>query len=194
MTINYPLGSIKIKALGSYAWRWLTDNVKPEPEPEPKEGEFYIPKPRMSFNLKTEKVEELEINVDWVSHGNYAVHGASVNFSTWVDFEPSHFDEIIQAFETARNVPRTLVEIFKPFWEGIVPPRGMCFWAHQSRCFVFDKDAFVIHQMGAAAFHGNYPTMNGGREMIFAIDDFKKIRDIALSDKNCRPFHCVTIS
>jgi hypothetical protein len=58
-----------------------------------------------------------EYHLDYVSHGNYAVH--SKNYNAYINLEYDHFGDILNSFKSA-TVPSGRT----PFWTGIVPPRG----------------------------------------------------------------------
>src|ERR1700677_4484507 len=65
------------------------------------------------FNINDETVK---IKLDWVTHGNFAIH----TDDDYLSLEVQHFKEILDSF---RDAPKPSKRI--PFWKGDIPARGM---------------------------------------------------------------------
>lgn len=165
--------------------------------------------PRMKWNEEKQKYEDdfslVPTSVDWVSHGNYALHQPVDDKSLredknkkflpmiWMELEEEYFDQILEAIKE-KSLPTTPIEIFEPFWKAVLPARGMHFFETQLRAYFLDtkKNAFVFHQQtnNLTFYRTPSPIIE---QMAFSVKDFKKIRDIALDKKAKRPVHYCAI-
>jgi hypothetical protein len=150
-----------------------------------------------------EKSDDLvSTRVEWVSHGNYAIlqplddftikeEGRKFSPYTWFDMEREYFDEILKAVEE-KGLPETVEGLFEPFWKAVLPARGLHFYETQLRAYFWGrkKDAFVIHQQT----YGRGQLSNKIEQIGFYVEDFRKIRDVALNSDRWRRVHYCKVS
>jgi hypothetical protein len=162
--------------------------------------------PRKKFNKETQKFEDdfslIETSVEWVSHGNYALHQKkddyelskdNFNVFLWFEMEQEYFDQILAALES-QPLPVNTTDLFEPFWKAVLPPRGMHFYETQIRAYFRDseKNSFIMHQQSCLLSLGltGYCPAPLIAQMGFTVEDFKKVRDVALTANAEKPFHC----
>jgi len=160
---------------------------------------------RRKFNEETQKYEDdfdpIKTKIEWVSHGNYALiqpkddkelrENKNSIFMPyiWIDMEEEYFDQILKAIEE-KPIPTTAEEVFEPFWKAVLPPRGMHFMESQLRAYFWGKKkkGFILHQQHNNPWLGGMPCTQID-EMGFNLEDFKKVRDVALNSKAEKPVH-----
>jgi hypothetical protein len=105
----------------------------------------------------------------------------------YIEIETEYFDQIIEAFES-KEIPS---DRFEPFWKALMPLRGMDIVSKELRVYFFgNKQGLAIHEITLNPFTG-IPS-DDIDEMVFTLEDFKKIRDMALSAKD-KPIHYTSI-
>lgn len=136
----------------------------------------------------------IKTTIDWVSHGNYALYQPDArknkdDFFPWVyiHFEQEYFDQIIEAFEAVRSQESPdPYEHFNPFWSANMPARGMMPMATQLKAFRLSSESFVIQEHILNPFTA-IPSCEL-RQLGFTLEDFKKIRELALGATD-KPIH-----
>ncbi len=161
---------------------------------------------RKNWNEEKQRYEDdfglIKTQIEWISHGNYALiqpkddrtiredkNSAYIPY-IWIELEAEYFDQILNAIEE-KSLPTTAEEMFEPFWKATLPPRGMHFDETQLRTYFWGrgKKGFLLHRQRNNPFWGGMPC-NKIDELGFNVEDFKKIRDVALNPNADKPFHC----
>lgn len=195
MTMNYPIAEIETKAVPPrYKTRPEEERKK---EAEERKVELY------HVDCSVVDTDPIKTSITWVSHGNYSLNQPKANYKydpenislpyTYMEIEADQFDQIIKAYE--ENEPITKSEgsydcIFKPFWQGDVPLRGMMPIPVRLNAYFCGKkeNGFVIQKQTYNIFFG-FPS-DSIEQLGFTIEDFKKVRDAALSAKDeDKPIH-----
>jgi len=134
--------------------------------------------------------------VDWVSHGNYAIHQVSKKldedpdkwnkgeyFNGYISIERPHFDEIVAALDSS------YVDVFTPFWQGDVPPRGMmpaasrlyAYWGEHQETFTLEERVSFWNRLGVS------------KQTFFTVGEFKELVEKLKTSNVERPVHYVAI-
>jgi hypothetical protein len=190
MTMNYPVGDVEVTRLRP---RW---KKRPQEDIDREIAERGL-KPE-DVGLKVDFMEPdtvpIRTGISWVSHGNYALCQEKFNAPegdiyphVYIEIETEYFDQIIEAFES-KEIPS---DRFEPFWKARMPLRGMVPFSRELRVYFFgNKRGLAIHEITLNPF-GGIPS-DDIDEMVFTLEDFKKVRDMALSAKE-KPIHYTTI-
>lgn len=175
MTMSYKIGVVETKPL-AMRQKWNESEQRYEDDFSPIPTEVY-----------------------WVSHGNYGIaqplcdydlrekKGSKLFPYNWLNIEAEYFDEILKALEE-KPLPTTGHDLFVPFWQAILPPRGMHFFETYLRTYFFlsQRKSFIIHSQCSSFIGAPCPQI---QEMGFTVEDFKKLRDMALGTDVKRPVH-----
>jgi hypothetical protein len=137
---------------------------------------------REKDKYREEIPKDITTTIGWVSHGNYALKQGSA----YIHIEEEYFDEILYIEEAFDNEhTNEHINDFTPFWSAVLPMRGLsCFPKQLSAYFTHEHDIILEQRL---SFDG-FPTMHCIEQMCFTVEDFKKIRDLALNGKH-KPLH-----